>query len=165
MTTRSTAVPLPKREDCPAGFDARLVRSLTMHRLYRPDPAAWLAAADHLEECGLDEPAAVWRARGLYFDAVVGLYEEVKSPPDGLSYRHERQVGSVILLAFAIRNNVAMCVILPGSRLQVASYRWATNFVRTHRRYISRRALELIDANARHFRGEGARRDGAGVPT
>lgn len=131
-------------------IDRKLLRRLIGSYKSAPDPQAWLVAADHYEECGMSATAQLWRDRGRLYPAVVGLFEEVALlKPGG---RKEVPIGTVVLSAYRIRNNVAMLVLLPD-RCQVHGYRWATNAI-DQRRYTTRRALELIDAHWFRMKGD-----------
>lgn len=48
----------------------RTFRRLAHAYIARPDPAAWLLAADILEECGRDEEARLWRRRAEWYPAM-----------------------------------------------------------------------------------------------
>lgn len=53
----------------------KLLRQMTGDYLARPDPVAWLAAADIHEEAGDQKKAALWRRRGELFPFLLAKYE------------------------------------------------------------------------------------------
>lgn len=52
----------------------KLLRQMTGAYLARPDPVAWLAAADIYEEAGDQKKAALWRRRGELFPPLLEAY-------------------------------------------------------------------------------------------
>lgn len=64
-----------------------VLRRLTACHLSRPDPAAWLAAADRCEELGRDEEARLWRRRAEWFAGLRDLIEYAARGTCGQSFR------------------------------------------------------------------------------
>lgn len=64
--------------------EKRLLRGLTARRVDEPDAAAWLVAADLLEEQGCARESLTWRRRGEWFDR---LLVEVLRVAEGLRER------------------------------------------------------------------------------
>lgn len=73
-------------------------RALTRHYIARPDPLAWLAAADLLEEAGDTVGARKWRRRGEWYTAIrraIGDAAAVAAQPGLKSPHAHRQIVSI----------------------------------------------------------------------
>lgn len=67
------------------------LRELTHAYLLRPDPMAWLVAADLLEEGGRGEESALWRARGEWFQDIMEVVNTaLADEPTGPSWQSYR---------------------------------------------------------------------------
>lgn len=136
----------------------RTLRGLIGQYLARPDPLAWLAAADLYDEtcdrglsCGCkDCPcrcatiASIWRARGKYYRDVLGGYENAK----------RMQAGSVLLGSVLV--SYALCVKTVSVSVRLRSlcasggnYLWL--IVYSDPRDLTRRVIQLIDDIRSHL--------------
>lgn len=137
---------------------SRTLRSLLVDHISRPDPVAWMAAADVYEECGDDKQAAFWRRRAKWFDPILDRYgEEAKTLYGKDIFRPHKQkrvlsVSDKAHLHFKTRmltTRVSLMAVAPGAayvscRVEVFTELWMHNSVEKVR-YTNRRALALID--------------------
>jgi hypothetical protein len=155
----------------------RLLRELTGRHLAEPDPAKWLAAADlYAEGCDRGrtcackgtkqwvtpqayawyekcaELAALWRARGRFFTGILAAYHRCVER-DAFAATNATNHAAVVRFQIVWhRDGRRVCVEVedarrpgPDSDRVVAKYRWAYEWPDRH--YLTRRALQLIDAH------------------
>ena len=131
------------------------LRALTYAHLSRPDPVAWLAAADLYEERGQKgdaEIARLWRRRGEWYPPLMKLVEELR----GCALHAERDLRLGPFTVGLRRARRSVVVHAWGRDPVNPAYAfWWGYHAKEGRRYLTRCAVTMIDILNRRMAVEG----------